>query len=72
VDEHGDIYVADTENRRIQVFDPNGKYLSQWNTSGDEPLVYPESISIDKKGYIYVSEDSHERNARFHIYRPRK
>ena len=72
VDSHGDVYVADVEGHRIQVFDPNGKFLSQWNHSGGEPLVYPEGVAIDRKGYIYVREDSHARDARIHIFRPRK
>jgi len=31
VDREGYVYVADRENHRIQVFDPNGRYLTQWN-----------------------------------------
>jgi hypothetical protein len=30
-DEDGWIYVADRENHRVQVFDGNGKYETQWN-----------------------------------------
>jgi DNA-binding beta-propeller fold protein YncE len=30
-DEDGWVYVADRENHRIQVFDGNGKYKTQWN-----------------------------------------
>jgi sugar lactone lactonase YvrE len=32
VDAQGRVYVTDRENRRIEVFDPNGKYLNQWPT----------------------------------------
>ena len=48
-DDAGWVYVADRENHRIQVFDSNGKYETQWNnlgrpcglfvTSGSDPLV---------------------------------
>ena len=31
-DDDGWIYVADRENHRVQVFDTNGKYETQWNT----------------------------------------
>jgi sugar lactone lactonase YvrE len=72
VDKHGDVYVADTENRRIQVFNPDGKFLAQWNHSGDKPFVYPEDVAIDRKGYIYVSEDRPAENSRIHVFRPRK
>src|SRR5437762_2060164 len=30
-DDDGWVYVADRENHRVQVFDGNGKYESQWN-----------------------------------------
>ena len=32
VDTQGKVYVTDRENRRIEVFDPNGKFLTQWPT----------------------------------------
>jgi 6-bladed beta-propeller protein len=32
VDAQGRVYVTDRENRRIEVFDPNGKFLTQWPT----------------------------------------
>jgi DNA-binding beta-propeller fold protein YncE len=32
VDSQGKVYVTDRENRRIEVFDPNGKFLAQWPT----------------------------------------
>jgi len=30
-DSKGQVYVADRESHRVQVFDPGGKYLTQWN-----------------------------------------
>ena len=30
LDSNGNVYVADRENNRIQVFDPNGKYIKQF------------------------------------------
>ena len=49
-DEDGWVYVADRENHRVQVFDGNGKYETQWNnlhrpsglfmTGGKCPLCY--------------------------------
>ncbi len=51
VDKEGWVYVADRENQRIQVFNPDGQYETQWvNLSraaclyldyhGEEPLMY--------------------------------
>lgn len=32
VDAEGKVYVSDRETRRIEVFDPNGKFIAQWQT----------------------------------------
>ncbi len=34
VDAQGRVYVTDRDNQRIQVFDPNGKFLHQWKDVG--------------------------------------
>lgn len=33
-DRQGRVYVSDRDNERIQVFDPGGKFLSQWTGTG--------------------------------------
>ena len=49
-DAHGWVYIADRENHRVQVFDGNGRYETQWNnlhrpsglfmTGGKCPICY--------------------------------
>ncbi len=34
LDSRGRVYVGDRENRRVQIFDPNGKFLSEWKHLG--------------------------------------
>ena len=34
IDEHSRVYVTDRDNQRIEVFDANGKFLSQWTGTG--------------------------------------
>jgi DNA-binding beta-propeller fold protein YncE len=34
VDREGRVYVTDRDNQRIQVFDANGKFLTQWTETG--------------------------------------
>ena len=34
VDARGSVYVTDRENQRVQVFDGDGKFLSQWTGTG--------------------------------------
>jgi DNA-binding beta-propeller fold protein YncE len=46
VDARGRVYVTDRENRRIEVFDANGKFLDQWPT-------------IEGVSGLYLTKDQH-------------
>jgi len=50
--------VADSWNNRIQVFDENGVFIKSIEKIGQLEFHYPYSIHIDKKGRIYVSDQS--------------
>jgi DNA-binding beta-propeller fold protein YncE len=51
-DRDGWVYVADRENHRIQVFDPNGKFETQWVN-----MARPCGLYIDQgAGFAYVGE----------------
>ena len=47
----GWVYVADRENHRIQIFDANGKYETQWVN-----MHRPCTIYVSKEQHVYVSE----------------
>ncbi len=49
--EDGRIFVTDRENDRVQIFDYEGKFLGEWTD-----VQRPTDISIDKNGYVYISE----------------
>jgi DNA-binding beta-propeller fold protein YncE len=51
----GDVLVADTNNNRVQRFDSNGGYLSQFNNEG--ALSPPARLAVDSTGAIYVGSD---------------
>ena len=51
VDSAGNLYVADRVNSRVQVFDGNGKFLTEWKQFGR-----PSSVAIDKNDVIYVAD----------------
>jgi DNA-binding beta-propeller fold protein YncE len=51
VDRQGTVYVADRENSRIQLFTPDGKYLSAWTD-----VARPCQVFIDSAGNVYVAE----------------
>lgn len=47
----GRIFVADRENGRVQIFTPDGEYLTQWTN-----LARPCDIFIDADDTVYVAE----------------
>ena len=61
VDANGYVYVADTKNNRVQKFDSDGNYLTEWGPPPDfgyPPEYYkPTRVAIDNlNGYVYVSD----------------
>ena len=40
LDSKGTVYVSDRENNRIQIFDPNGKFLRQWTHLGATQNIF--------------------------------
>ena len=56
VDPDDNLYVADAYNARIQKFDSNGNYVSQFGSfgSGDGQFTVPVSVDVDDQGNIYV------------------
>ncbi len=57
-DNDGNIYVVDTGNSRIQVFDNEGNFVrvidGSIGESGNSVLVNPRGIGVNSKGVIYV------------------
>jgi virginiamycin B lyase len=51
VDEQDNVYVADFENTRIQKFDAQGQFLTQWAT---ESPAGPTGLALDSAGHVYV------------------
>lgn len=60
VDPRGRVFVADRDNQRVQVFDANGTYLTEWCG-----LIYPCDLYIDAAGVVYVDEASTGRMSIF-------
>jgi tripartite motif-containing protein 71 len=66
-DVYGNIYVADTNNHRIQKFDSNGVYVMKWGESGtgNGQFISPNGIAVDQAGNVYVVESWNNRIQKF-------
>ena len=58
LDRKGLVYVADTLNCRVQIFDPDGKFVRTFGTQGDRPgeFIRPKGIAVDSEGHVYVAD----------------
>ena len=54
IDRDGWVYVADRDNRRIQVFDVDGNYEAQWANLSRAATVYVDTRGADQ--IVYVGE----------------
>jgi DNA-binding beta-propeller fold protein YncE len=58
LDAHGNVYVADTENDRVQKLSPKGTVLWVVGAPGTQPgqFLTPAGIAVDHEGNVYVSD----------------
>ncbi len=58
VDAEGNVYIADTGNKRIVVTDNEGEYLYQFGFAGTEAGQFnePTGVAVDRSGRIYVAD----------------
>ncbi len=63
VDADGNLYVADTLNDRIEIFDADGKFISAFGKNGDGPGYFarPKGVAIDSDGHIWVADGMQDR-----------
>jgi peptidylamidoglycolate lyase len=54
LDDKGNVYVADRENKRIQVFDPNGNFLREWE---DDSFGEIYALRFDKATNQMIAVD---------------
>ncbi len=66
-DGRGNLYVADTKNSRIQVFDGSGKFLRAFGRKGggDGEVNEPCGIAVDSDGEVWVADTWNHRVVHF-------
>ncbi len=62
----GRVYVADTWNHRIQVFDSQGNFVTKWGfygqTDNAEQLLYgPRDVAVSADNRVYVTDTGNKR-----------
>jgi len=68
-DGSGNIYVADTYNSRIQVFDSSGTFMKAWGQkgTGSGSLARPWDVAVDGEGNVYVADTYNYRIQKFDL-----
>ncbi|MFC1617274.1 hypothetical protein ACFL2K_03540, partial [Candidatus Margulisiibacteriota bacterium] len=68
LDEEGNVYVADTDNDRIQKFDADGNYLTEWGADGvgDGEFDEPQGIAV-YQDYVFVKDKNTDRIQQFDL-----
>lgn len=67
LDQDGDVYVADTTNNRIEIFDADGNFLSTFGkaSQGNGELPGPfkslTGVAIDKQNRVFTTEQEPRR-----------
>ncbi len=63
VDAEGLVYVADSQNHRIQVLDTEGQLVREWGVLGSGPgeLLEPWGVAVSPEGLVYVADTWNHR-----------
>jgi len=67
VDALGTVYVTESDNSRVQVFDSEGGFLRKWGGHGtaDGEFMSAAGVAIDDSGYVYVTDFFGDRVEKF-------
>ncbi len=63
-DSLGNYYIGEYgDSDRIQKFDPEGRFLTQWGTTGREPgqFIRPQTLKVDEEDQLWVVDACNHR-----------
>jgi DNA-binding beta-propeller fold protein YncE len=63
VNKDGDVFVTDTMNDRVEIFDSDGSFISTFGSNGDGPGYFarPKGIAVDADDHIWVADEVQDR-----------
>jgi hypothetical protein len=58
LDAEGNLFVTDSFNLRLQMFDPQGEFVKVigWNVQGPGGLARPKGLDVDRDGHLYIAD----------------
>lgn len=59
------VYIADSDNDRIQKFTADGQFISQWKNIDDKQFYSVNGIAVDRDGFIYAADTQNNRVVKF-------
>jgi DNA-binding beta-propeller fold protein YncE len=63
LDADNNLYVTDTYNNRVEIFDADGNFIRQFGKAGDRPGAFsrPKGIAVDVDGHVWVADAVEDR-----------
>ena len=58
MDQNNNVFVADEFNNRIQKFDSNGNFITEF---GQDRLGHPIDVAIDSQARVYASDENNDQ-----------
>lgn len=67
IDEAGDVFVSDTGNQRMQKFDRDGNFITQWGGFGTNQgqFNFPYGLGVDSRSHVFVVDSGNMRVQEF-------
>ena len=63
----GDVYVADTQNDRVEELSATGEFIRAWGSegTGNGQFEHPDGVAVASSGDVYVLDSENERVQEF-------